>query len=229
MKVILLGECTSTNDEAKEYLRNGEDVCVCAERQTAGRGTKGRSFSSLAGGVYLSFLTFYSDVTADKAFQVMMHAAVSVCRTAEHFGVRPTIKWPNDVRAGGKKLCGILIENALSGDHLQYSIVGIGLNVNNDLSSLGGIAVSLSELSPMPVSVGAVRDELIAQYSKQSTMEEYLSYVSFLGEEIGVTEGSVQYRAIARRILPDGRLEVERDGKCYALSSAEIVIGEGVK
>lgn len=223
MRIELLEETVSTNVYIRKYLSGGENVIVCAQRQTGGKGTKGRSFLSAEGGVYLSALTFYHNVPANEAFRVMTHAAVSVCRTAEAFSAAPEIKWPNDIYLHGRKLCGILIENGISEGRLRWSIVGIGLNVNNDVSSLCGIASSLSEVAGT-LSVARVRDTLIGMLQKQDTREDYLSYVRFLGKELSVTEGEATYRAKACAILEDGRLEIEQNGKRRALSAAEISV-----
>lgn len=222
MKIEYLGETTSTNEYIKRYLGSGEDVIVCARRQTGGKGTKGRSFLSEEGGVYLSALTFYRDFPAENAFLIMAHAAVSVCRTAEFFGLAPEIKWANDVLVGGKKLCGILIENGLSQGKIAYSIVGIGLNACNDLSALCGIATSLSQAAGRRIAADEARERLITEYRKPSAFSDYLSFVRFLGREVTVKEGDRSYPALARNILADGRLEIEdRDG-LRALSAAEI-------
>lgn len=222
MKIELLSETSSTNDTIKEYLPARENIALCAERQTGGKGTKGRAFLSDMGGVYCSFLTFYRDFPATRAFEIMMHAATSVCRTVEQFGVTPEIKWPNDVLVNGKKLCGILIENGFAGGSVDHSIVGIGVNATNDVSALGGIATSLKETSPMQVTVEEVRNALIENYCQASGYDDYLHYVRFLGRPIFVTEGGREYEAVARRILPDGRLEIEAHGEVRALSSAEL-------
>ena len=224
MKIELLEEVSSTNDYIKKYLDGGEDVIVCARRQTGGKGTKGRSFLSNEGGVYLSALTFYENLPVQEAFKIMIHAATAVCKTAERFGVIPEIKWPNDVLVNGRKLCGILIENNLSGGKVRSSVVGMGLNVRNDVSDLGGVAVSLAELLPMPLSMEEVRTVLIENYCNQTSFEEYVSYVRFLGKEISVIENDRTYSAVACRILPDGRLEIEKNGEKRALSAAEISI-----
>ncbi len=222
MRTIFLEETSSTNEYIKKFLPLGEDVAVCAARQTEGRGTKGRSFLSERGGVYCSFLNFYRDFPASEAFRIMAHAAVSVCRTAKHFGAEPSVKWPNDVFAKGKKLAGILIENALFGENISCSIVGIGLNVANDVSALGGIAISLSEAAGKNLRPEEVRPILIDSFTRESDLPEYLSFVRFLGREVRVTEGGKSYSAVAERILGDGRLEITEGGHVRALSSAEI-------
>lgn len=224
MRIELLKEVDSTNDYIKKYLDGGEDVIVCAERQSGGKGTKGRSFLSKEGGVYLSALKFYKELSAGEAFKIMTHAAVAVCRTVEHFGVTPEIKWANDVLVQGRKICGILIENMLRENRVHASIVGIGLNVYNDLTGLNDIAVSLSEAAGARFSVERVQNILIENYQRESTMQDYLSYVKFLGREITVFEGEREFRATAQRILPDGRLEISESGFHRVLSAAEIKI-----
>ncbi len=224
MKRNYLESTDSTNRYIKRFLSQGEDVAVFAKRQTGGMGTKGRSFLSEAGGVYLSVLSFYQDFPAERAFELMAHAAVAVCRTCRGFGLAPEIKWCNDVLVNGRKIAGILIENTLSGGKVRASIVGIGLNVSNALDGLGGIAVNMRELLPAPPAVEAVRDLLLENFAAPSDFSDYLGFAGFLGQCVSVTEGDLQYDAVARDILPDGRLLIEERGKLRALSSAEIAI-----
>ena len=223
MRIIHLDETDSTDLYIRQFFGGGEDIAVIARRQTAGRGTKGRSFLSEEGGVYCSVLKFYGKLPVSDAFRIMTHAAVSVCRTVEAYGVFPQIKWPNDIFLGRQKLCGIDIENFLDGPFVRASIVGIGINVTNDVSALGGIAVSLKDVLPDPPPPEEVAKRLIARYEEGSTFEEYLSRVGFMGK-IVVVEGERSYPATARRILPDGRLEVETADGVRALGAAEIGI-----
>ncbi len=225
MKIEYLKTVGSTNEYLKNLIEARENIAVFSDVQTGGRGTKGRSFLSDMGGVYFSILTFYSDMVPANAFRIMTHAAVAVCRTVQHFGITPAVKWPNDVRAADKKIAGILIENGLRSGSIDYSIVGIGLNVSNDVARLGGIAVGMKDFLPAPPAVDEVRSVLLANYLRPSAFEEYLSFVHFLGEEIDVAESEAHYTAVARRILGDGRLEIEtKDGELRILSDAEITL-----
>lgn len=221
MKRIHLERVDSTNLYIRRFLESGEDTAVTADVQTAGRGTKGRSFLSERGGVYMSVLTFYDGLASSDAFFIMMHAAVSVCRTAERFGLSPEIKWPNDVLVSGRKLSGILIENGITQGRVRYSIVGIGLNAENDLTPLNGIAVSMRELG-VSASVSEIRETLVSCYSEPCEMRDYRARVRFLGKEIQVTEGDRSYSARALAVLPDGRLQIEEGQRIRALSAAEI-------
>ncbi len=227
MRIELLEEVGSTNDYIRRYLGGGENVIVCAKRQTGGKGTKGRSFLSDSGGVYFSALTFYQEFPAGEAFRIMTHAAVSVCRTAERFSVSPEIKWPNDVFMSGRKLAGISIKNDIADGQVRSSLVGIGLNAENDVSALNGIAISLTEAAGRRVSADEAKNALIENYGKEDDFEDYLSRVRFLGKNVRVSEGERSYVAVARRILSDGRLEIEENGLVRVLSAAEISLRLG--
>ena len=222
MRTIFLEETESTNLYIRQFTDGGEDVAVVARRQTGGRGTKGRTFLSEEGGVYCSILKFYRALPAAEAFRIMAHAAVSVCRTAEKFGIAPKIKWPNDVYAGGRKLCGILIENILEGDRVSASIAGMGVNVTNDVSSLG-IAVSMKELLKAPPTAETVARTLIEFYEAESSFADYRARLGFLGD-VTVFEGGNAYPARALGVLSDGRLEVQTKEGIRRLGAAEISV-----
>ena len=106
-------EIDSTNEYAKTKRQEGKDLIVTAKRQIGGRGTKGRSFSSEEGGVYLTKLSFYDNFPAKEAFKIMAQAAVAVCETLQYYGLQPKIKWVNDVYVNDKKICGIFCKQLL--------------------------------------------------------------------------------------------------------------------
>ncbi len=222
MRIKRLRETPSTHDEVKRYLPDGREVIVCAKKQTKGRGTKGRSFLSNEGGIYLSHLKFYRDVPAKNTFQVMMNAAVAVCRTVEAFNLSPSVKWPNDILVGGKKICGILIETVLSGEFLHASIVGIGLNVCNGLDELSTVATSICEQTGKRISVAKVENILVKNLKKVYSAQEYAGYLHFLGKEVTVVEGECSYVALAKEVTSDGRLVVRTGEGEKTLSAAEI-------
>ena len=174
----------STQDYAREQREKGVDLFVTAGEQTCGKGTKGRSFVSDRGGVYLTRLHFPENLSAKNTFQIMAYAAVAVCETLRAYGVNPMIKWPNDVYVNDKKICGILIENSLRGDRVYSSLTGIGVNVNNILpDELSGTATTLCLAMGKTFSVEEVTARLIEELKKPRTMQEYLDYVGYMGRE----------------------------------------------
>ena len=123
---------TSTNDLARELAAEGaeEGLAIVAGEQTAGRGSKGRQWSSPPGqGLYLS-VVLRPALAASKSPILTLAAAVAVAETINReFNVAVDIKWPNDVLLSGRKVCGILVESASEGDDLKYAVVGIGVNL----------------------------------------------------------------------------------------------------
>lgn len=225
MKWIKLQEIDSTNNYAKELRKFGESTIITAQRQSGGRGTKGRSFVSSEGGVYLSSLRFYESYSAKDAFKIMSGAAVAVCETLRFYGLNPVIKWANDIFVGGKKICGILIENTLSGDKISSSIVGIGLNVNNPLpDDLADIATSVYLQTGKTLSVEEVTKRLIEELFKERTIDEYRRYLGFMGEKVTLILEDKAVPATLLSVDDEGRLVAEIDGQAYVFSSAEVSV-----
>ena len=223
MKRIFLEETMSTNEYAKARRGVGENLLVVAIRQTGGRGTKGRSFSSENGGVYLSLLTFYEEFPALNAFQIMQGAAAAVCETLAFFGVQPKIKWPNDVYVNGKKICGILIENALKGKHIASSVVGIGLNVWNELpEQLWDIATTLFKETGQKIQVERVMETLVRFLQEKNIHEKYAQYLGWLGEEATLVIGEKETRARLLSVDETGGLLAEVDGEKRRFVAAEV-------
>lgn len=223
MTIISLEETTSTNEEVKKYIENRQNVAVVAERQTSGKGTKGRSFDSQKGGLYVSFLRFYDNLLAENSNKIVENTAVSVVKTLRAFDVNAKIKWVNDIFVNGKKICGISTQNVFKGKYVDYSIIGVGININNDLDeSLKDIAISTKQVLGKKLDIKAVLATLV--YNLELPQEEglYVRYSCVLGRKIKVIKScGEEYFAVAKNILPDGRLLLDNGEK---LSAAEIKI-----
>ncbi len=222
---ICLEEIGSTNDYVKDRRSEKRNITVTAKRQTGGRGTKGRSFSSEEGGVYLSQLKFYENLPAKNAFTIMLTAAVAVCETLRFYGLTSLVKWPNDIHVNRKKICGILIENTFSGDKISSSVVGIGLNVNNPLpDELLNIATTMSKEGGKAYSVEEVTERLLGELSKQRTIEEYRRYFGYAGERVTLLIGDERVPATLLSVSDEGKLRVETATGERLLSSAEVSV-----
>jgi BirA family biotin operon repressor/biotin-[acetyl-CoA-carboxylase] ligase len=222
MKIINLKSVDSTNLYCKR-LNSNQDVIVTAQSQTAGRGTKGRSFISDSGGLYISKMTTIKNFDGEKTFRIMIDSCVAVCRTVEKFGLTPVIRWANDVLVNGKKICGTLIENTFNADGSFRSIVGIGLNVNNILpQELIAIATTISKECGKEVSLSLATQTLIENLSKSYTVDEYRAYINWFGKEITLNFNGQIKQAKAVGVEDDGRLICIIDGKEQKISSAEV-------
>ena len=221
MKIIELEVTESTNDEVKKYWDLGEDIAVFARRQTGGRGTKGRSFASPEGGIYISFIKHYHGLKAEKAYEVTEDISLSVALTLRAFGVKAEIKWPNDVYVGKKKICGMLTQNEIKNGYVEKTLCGVGINVNNDLPiELDGIATSLKKELGREVDLKSVLFTLVFNLEKFQNVELYPSFSCVVGKKVKVFEPQKEaYEEKVDEILPDGRLKLA-NGKI--LSVAEI-------
>lgn len=126
-------ELPSTNDEARRLAREGcpEGTVVITERQTGGKGRMGRPWFSPRGkGLWFS-VVLRPPVNPAETPRATMVAAVAVAEAVRDYtGVDAGIKWPNDILAGDKKLCGILVELNAEMDRVNFMVAGVGLNVN---------------------------------------------------------------------------------------------------
>ena len=133
------GELPSTNDYARDLLaksRPAEGTVVRADSQSAGRGQFGSKWLTEPGvNLTLSVILYPNWLKITDQFRLSEAVALALLDTVNRLpstvNRQPsTIKWPNDIYLGDRKTAGILIQNSLSGNHLETSIVGIGLNVN---------------------------------------------------------------------------------------------------
>jgi BirA family biotin operon repressor/biotin-[acetyl-CoA-carboxylase] ligase len=133
--IYIKHETASTNDDAKQLAIDGapDFTAVVAKRQTEGRGQSGRGFLSERGGLYISVI-IRREIPAEKLQFITPLAGVAVMKTVEKIsGIRPQIKWINDVLISGKKICGILTESRCKPNEktLDFAVIGIGININN--------------------------------------------------------------------------------------------------
>ncbi len=133
-KVYFFDEITSTNDYAKQLANNNleEGTIVVANCQTEGRGRLDRHWvSDKNEGIFLS-LILRPNIELFNLIQITLLAGICVCNTIKFFtGIDTKIKWPNDIIINNKKVCGILTEVSAQIENVSYSILGIGINVNN--------------------------------------------------------------------------------------------------
>jgi BirA family biotin operon repressor/biotin-[acetyl-CoA-carboxylase] ligase len=147
---ILLVETSSTNDVAREQARKGARTgfLVAASRQTAGRGRLGRNWESPPDrGLYVS-IVLRPDLPMTEAGKLTVLSSVATVDAVETVvGLRPQIKWPNDLMLGGRKLAGVLIETEPKENRLAFAVIGIGLNVRQEAGDFSpdvrGMATSL--------------------------------------------------------------------------------------
>lgn len=133
MKIVNLKEVNSTNDYLRSHFAgDAEDMVVAtAEYQNAGRGQGGNSWESEAGkNLLFSILIHPLTVPPSGQFVISMAISIAIRKALSVYIDDVSIKWPNDIYCGDKKICGILIENRLRGGKICDCILGIGVNIN---------------------------------------------------------------------------------------------------
>jgi BirA family biotin operon repressor/biotin-[acetyl-CoA-carboxylase] ligase len=134
----VLGTTTSTIDEAKAWLRDGapNGATVMAERQTAGRGRRGRTWASPVGGLWMSVVA-HPQIPIEAAGRLGALTALAAAEcVSEETSTEVEIKWPNDLVIGGRKAGGVLVETETSAASVTAAVLSVGLNVNFPMSEL---------------------------------------------------------------------------------------------
>ena len=237
-------ETGSTNIDAKRYAEEGEPhgTTVVANMQSAGRGRRGRLWQSPAGSAIYMTILLKPRFIPDKASMLTLVMALSVADAiAEATGLSAGIKWPNDVVVNKKKVCGILTEMNVELDYIQYVVIGVGINVNNNSpeefpEGIRQTATSLKIESGMQISRAALLERVLAHFEKNyniftktldlsALMEAYDSRLLNLNAEVRVLDPKGEYTGIARGIDPTGELLVEKEnGEVVPVYAGEVSV-----
>jgi BirA family biotin operon repressor/biotin-[acetyl-CoA-carboxylase] ligase len=229
----------STNTHARELARQGAPAgtVIIAQAQSAGRGRLGRSFHSPADtGLYFS-LILRPDCKPEQLMHLTCAAAVAACDAVERScGLRPGIKWINDLTLEGKKLGGILTELSFGGDgRVSSAVIGIGINVKKKSfpRELQPIACSLADFAPQP-ELSALAAELMLSLEEMSRsllpdraglMDRYRKDCITTGRQVRIIGADSIRTGLAEAIQDDGSLQVLfDDGQRKTVNSGEVSV-----
>ncbi|KYG78824.1 biotin--[acetyl-CoA-carboxylase] ligase [Roseivirga echinicomitans] len=218
-EVIYMPSCHSTNDIALQMLKkpdNREGLIVITDHQTQGRGQRGNNWKSDSGSnLTLSIILKPSFLLASDQFYLNIITSLAVRRMIEFYvneqGAK--VKWPNDVLLNEKKIAGILIENTLQRSSIQWSVVGMGININQQGVGLEK-ATSLFEVTKSMNSLPELFEKLIESLEyyylklksgkKEELKEEYLQHLF----------GFQKFRKYRTEYLFNGKIiDVEETGR----------------
>ncbi|MDE6716578.1 MAG: biotin--[acetyl-CoA-carboxylase] ligase [Muribaculaceae bacterium] len=168
MALVKLKETSSTNTWCREHIRDVDmPVFVMTEAQTAGRGQRGNSWEAEAGkNLTFSIVWRPEGVSPAEQFAISEAVALGVKDYLGSRGIEARVKWPNDIYAGDRKICGILIEHSILGCRIDRSIIGVGVNVNQ--------SVFVSD-APNPVSMTNISGK---RYDLETEADEISEYIS---------------------------------------------------
>ncbi len=241
--LVCYDELVSTNmtaaDLANENAVHG--TLIVADKQTGGRGRRGRTWESPAGkNLYFSLL-LRPEIVLGKTSMLTLVMAVSVVRAMEQSigaGDAVEIKWPNDILIHGKKVCGILTELKIDRGQIAHVVVGVGINVKAQVfvGELAEKASSLEQECGQEISrenlLGNIMkafeedyEAFVREGSLKPFQEYYHSRLLNKDAQVKVLDPQESFEGIARGITENGELLVEReDGHLCTVYAGEVSV-----
>lgn len=224
MKIIKLNAIDSTNDFLKNLISNQEVenlTIITAKKQTNGRGQMGASWNTEDGkNLITSILIKKLIFDTHKLFELNISIAVSIIEALEKLKIPDlSIKWPNDIMSGKKKIAGILIENIIKQKNDIQSIIGIGLNINQTnfdhlpkASSLKIICEHEFDLEEVLLSIVEkieTNTKKINQDNSSELWEKYHQLLFKVGKPVVFeNENQGKFMGIIQKVNKNGFLEV---------------------
>lgn len=231
----------STNEEVRRLSESGgeQGLVVVAEKQTAGKGRRGRNWDSPEGtNLYFSIL-LRPNVNPENAPMLTLVMAYSVARVIREQEKLPAqIKWPNDLVLSGRKLCGILTEMHLAGSQIEDVVVGVGINVNTAEfpDDLKDKATSLYMEKTEKVDRRLLLNSILEEFQKwygcffreqnlSFLLEAYNQMLVNGNREVLILEPGNEYEAEALGINAQGELLVKKkDGSVENVFAGEVSV-----
>lgn len=228
-KAYYFSEVPSTQSVAQDLAEKGiEEALVVSEIQKNGRGRRNRSWQSSRGGLWFTLILRPNEPPSKASFLNII-AGLSVAKAIEDIlDIHASLKWPNDVLLDEKKVCGILSEMKGEVDHLDYVLLGVGLNVNNNVSVEG--STSLSEIKSKRINRTVLLKAIIRNFEdlmdedRSRVVDSWESRSSTIGKRVEVQKVDGNYDGLAEGIDENGALIVTKDnGEKESVLSGDVI------
>ena len=219
----------STSETAENWIlqeRAQEGSAVLADYQTRGQGMAGNTWESEAGkNLLVSFVLYPVFLPAEEQFMINKFVSLAVKECVRNLSglSEISVKWPNDVYAGNRKIAGILSRSSIRGREIEYTVAGIGLNVNQEIfDTYFPEAVSLKMLTGKEFEISRVLQLLgaglekyyimLGQGMKKEIDQLYLDSLYRFNREAGFASGGKRFEGIIKGVNRYGFLIVSIDG-----------------
>jgi len=244
-ELLYFEQVDSTNTKAAQLSELGyaSGTLVVSDEQTAGKGRRGRNWSSLPGdGIYMTLL-LKPDIEPNHASQLTLVAALAVSRAISDTlapmenKATPLIKWPNDIVMNGRKVCGILTEMSMQVDYINHLVIGIGINVHNrnfpeeiratagSIWTESGCVVKRAELIARFLGYFNQYYKVFLETEDLSRMaEEYNTLLVNRDREVKVLDPKGAFTGVAKGIAGNGELIVETPQQVVHVSGGEVSV-----
>lgn len=262
MNILSFKKIDSTNTYAKKRIEELNDkTIISADLQTAGRGRFTRSWTDLGSeNIYMSIIIKPNFAMPEHIFgcnvesksksvpklcngipevfsNLTQYLAVKLCFQLEQLGLKPQIKWPNDVLLNDKKVSGILAESVFKGGQLKGIVLGIGINLNASLENLQNIdrpATSLNLELEQDIDKESFMMNLLNSFFNdydsfiangfKSIKDDYIKRANFLEKNLKVSVFNVEKEGFSIDVSDNGSLVLKlKDGSIEKLNMGEIV------
>jgi len=222
---IKLDSIDSTNSYILSLQKTGvfkEGLVVTANYQSGGDGQRGKSWESNANANLLLSVVIEPRISISKQFEISKLVSLSICDLLTDLGLKPEIKWPNDILLSKQKVAGILMQNKLLGDLITHSIIGIGLNINQmhfkdylpNATSLQLLLNKKFDVDKIKIKLLYFLSDRIEKYRRgQIQHEEYLKRL-YLKDQIAAFEiKGRKIMGIIKEVSQSGKLliQIEED------------------
>lgn len=238
-KLFVFDEIDSTNSCAKTLAEADmpSGTAVVAEYQSTGRGRLGRAWLAPKGMNLLFSVVIRPPLHRKLSGLLTFYAATAAARAAEYVSENPVeTKWPNDLLLNGKKFCGILTENSYQNEQLRYSVIGVGMNVNQKEfpAEIAGRATSMSLETGKEFS----REELfrnvmhefdllfsdVAEGQFTGILDEWNKRCRMFGKPVTVDQEGAQVSGTAVRLQVDGSLLLATETGTTAVYAGDVTV-----
>ena len=230
----------STNAKAKQLAEEGHasGTLVVAEKQSAGRGRRGRNWESPAGNGIFMTLMIKPEINPNNASMLTLVTALAVSKAITNQTGRPAgIKWPNDIVMNGKKICGILTEMSAQFDYVNHIVIGVGINVHNETfpEEISQMATSIFLETGEHLNRAKLIEEVLEQFESyydiylqtedlSGLVKEYNAHLVNMHQNVRVLDPKEPFEGKAMGITPKGELIVDTWESRKLVSSGEVSV-----
>ena len=235
--IVCVHETESTNTLAKKENHMPDGTLFVADKQSAGRGRRGKGWeSNSTQGLWMSLL-LKPNIAPEELSCLTLAVGLAVCKALRKLtGARVMIKWPNDIVLEKKKLCGILCEMSCEVDSVSYAVCGIGVNLNTEKfdKDIDGIACSVKGVTGIKLCRSVVCAQIINCFEPiyalylsgeiEKIITEYKECCITIAKSVTVIKGDRKINAYAVDVNEKGELVIRSDAGEECLSSGEVSV-----